>query len=98
MSEQSKILTSIEPNIPAGETPSPTAPNDPTRTREAIERRITKLLIRDYGRDEETMKLCHSDARLARRFYFGDSTIDEILRGAERLAALSELAQRHGLM
>jgi hypothetical protein len=75
--------------IPPNETPSPTAPDDPTRTREAIECRTNALLTRDYGGDEETRDYCHWLARWARSSFWGDSHTAYLLGLAEHLAGLS---------
>ena len=72
------------------ETPSPQAPHDPTRTREAIANRIESLLTRDYNGDDVTRDLCHESARMARRYYFGDELADLWLRSAERMVILAD--------
>lgn len=78
------------------ETPAPQAPDDPTRTREAIERRITALLTHDYHGDTETQALCHEAAKMARRYFYGDEIAYLWLRLAERAAAQSDRLEELG--
>jgi hypothetical protein len=74
--------------IPPNEERNPYAPHDPTRTRQAIERRIAAQFERIPG-DDYTSDLCEECARMARRYFFGDELADQWLRAAERMRSLA---------